>query len=209
MLVAQLFHCGVHRGSARTVHSISGSEIILTPTVTRVFHPGLRGRPRKLPCYRIQFDVGIGRRSPAERGGFNIGRHKARDDIADQPLAWLRLLGLKLRNFWSAFAATPPPASLPTQMREQGVTFPGIHFGLLAALALPAMILTWNTARLGRWITGGIFSSDAGPIASVHDGSYRLPIVPGLAVSLPIFGLVTLFSKTSRPGNVRPVLFSV
>jgi tetratricopeptide repeat protein len=127
---------------------------------------------------------------------------KARDYIADQPLAWLRLLGLKLRNFWSAFQYDD--LSIITNMREQGVTFPGIYFGLLAALALPAMILTWNTARLGRWITGAIFPQMLALLPVFTTERYRLPIVPGLAV-FAAFGLVTLFSNLAA-GNVRPVL---
>jgi thioredoxin-like negative regulator of GroEL len=127
---------------------------------------------------------------------------KARDYIADQPLAWLRLLGLKLRNFWSAFQYDD--LSIITNMREQGVTFPGIYFGLLAALALPAMILTWNTARLGRWITGAIFLQMLALLPVFTTERYRLPIVPGLAV-FAAFGLVTLFSNLAA-GNVRLVL---
>jgi hypothetical protein len=127
---------------------------------------------------------------------------KARDYIADQPQAWLRLLGLKLRNFWSAFQYDD--LSIITNMREQGVTFPGIYFGLLAALALPAMILTWNTARLGRWITGAIFLQMLALLPVFTTERYRLPIVPGLAV-FAAFGLVTLFSNLAA-GNVRPVL---
>lgn len=127
---------------------------------------------------------------------------KARDYIADQPLAWLRLLGLKLRNFWSAFQYDD--LSIITNMREQGVTFPGIYFGLLAALALPAMILTWNTAQLGRWITGAIFLQMLALLPVFTTERYRLPIVPGLAV-FAAFGLVTLFSNLAA-GNVRPVL---
>ena len=127
---------------------------------------------------------------------------KARDYIADHPLAWLRLLGLKLRNFWSAFQYDD--LSIITNMREQGVTFPGIYFGLLAALALPAMILTWNTARLGRWITGAIFLQMLALLPVFTTERYRLPIVPGLAV-FAAFGLVTFFSNLAA-GNVRPVL---
>ena len=127
---------------------------------------------------------------------------KARDYIADHPLAWLRLLGLKLRNFWSAFQYDD--LSIITNMREQGVTFAGIYFGLLAALALPAMILTWNTARLGRWITGAIFLQMLALLPVFTTERYRLPIVPGLAV-FAAFGLVMLFSNLAA-GNVRPVL---
>ena len=127
---------------------------------------------------------------------------KARDYIAHHPLAWLRLLGLKLRNFWSAFQYDD--LSIITNLREQGVTFPGIYFGLLAVLALPAMILTWNAVRLGRWITGAILLQMLALLPVFTTERYRLPIVPGLAV-FAAFGVVTLFSNLAA-GNVRPVL---
>src|SRR5205814_4654509 len=76
---------------------------------------------------------------------------KARDYIERNPAAWLRLLALKLRTFWSAFQYDD--LSIITILREQRVTFPGIYFGLVAAFALPAMILGWKTAPAGRWVT--------------------------------------------------------
>lgn len=127
---------------------------------------------------------------------------KARDYIAHHPLAWLGLLGLKLRNFWSAFQYDD--LSIITSLREQGATFPGIYFGLLAALALPAMVLTWNGARVGRWVTGAILLQMLALLPVFTTERYRLPIVPGLAV-FAAFGLVTLFCDLAA-GNVRPVL---
>src|SRR6266480_7914346 len=75
---------------------------------------------------------------------------KARNYITSHPVAWLRLLALKLRNLWSAFQYDD--LSIITILREQNVTLPGIYFGLVAALALPAIFLVWKTAPLSRWI---------------------------------------------------------
>ena len=47
---------------------------------------------------------------------------------------WLRLLGLKFVNFWNAFRYDD--LSVITTLREEGVTFPGLRFGLVAALAI-------------------------------------------------------------------------
>src|SRR5207302_4965026 len=94
--------------------------------------------------------------------------------------------------------------SIITNLREQGLTLPGIYFGLFAALALPAMILTWNAAPLGRWITGAIFLQMLALLPVFTTERYRLPIVPGLAL-FAAFGLVTLFSNFAT-GNLRPVL---
>ena len=79
---------------------------------------------------------------------------KARNYITSHPVAWLRLLALKLRNLWSAFQYDD--LSIITILREQNVTLPGIYFGLVAALALPAIFLVWKTAPLSRWIAVGI-----------------------------------------------------
>jgi hypothetical protein len=166
------------------------------------FPPGLRaGQVAMLQDSIDVAESAAGR--PLKRGEVSeYWSAKARDYIAHHPLAWLRLLRLKLRNFWSAFQYDD--LSIITNLREQGVTFPGVYFGLLAALALPAMILTWNTARLGRWITGAIFLQMLVLLPVFTTERYRLPIVPGLAV-FAAFGLVTFFSNLAA-GKFRPVL---
>jgi tetratricopeptide (TPR) repeat protein len=127
---------------------------------------------------------------------------KARDYIARHPLAWLRLLGLKLRNFWSAFQYDD--LSIITNLREQGVTFPGIYFGLLAALALPAMILAWNGAPISRWIVAAIFLQMLALLPVFITERYRLAVVPGLAV-FAAWGLAMFFGNLASQ-EFRPAL---
>src|SRR5438067_7744490 len=79
---------------------------------------------------------------------------KARDYIKRYPAAWLRLVALKFRAFWSAFQYDY--LSIITILRQQKVTFPGLYFDLVATLALPLMLLLWNTAPLSRCITASI-----------------------------------------------------
>ena len=166
------------------------------------FPPGLRAGQAAM----LQDSIDVAESTaghPLKRGEVSqFWSAKAHDYIANYPLAWLRLLGLKLHNFWSAFQYDD--LSIITNLREQGVTLPGIYFGLFAALALPAMILTWNAAPLGRWITGAIFLQMLALLPVFTTERYRLPIVPGLAV-FAAFGLVTLFSNFAT-GNLRPVL---
>jgi len=166
------------------------------------FPPGLRAGQAAM----LQDSIDVAESAaghPLKRGEVSqFWSAKAHDYIANYPLAWLRLLGLKLHNFWSAFQYDD--LSIITNLREQGVTLPGIYFGLFAALALPAMILTWNAAPLGRWITGAIFLQMLALLPVFTTERYRLPIVPGLAV-FAAFGLVTLFSNFAT-GNLRPVL---
>src|SRR5437868_2389300 len=117
---------------------------------------------------------------------------KARDYIERDPAAWLRLLALKLRTFWSAFQYDD--LSIITILREQKVTFPGIYFGLVAAFALPAVVLGWKNAPAGRWITVAIVLHLLALLPVFTTERYRLPIVPGLLV-FAAFGLITFFNN--------------
>ena len=166
------------------------------------FPPGLRAS--QVAMLQDSIDVAESAAGhPLKRGEVSeYWSAKARDYVVHHPLAWLRLLGLKLRNFWSAFRYDD--LSIITNLREQGVTLPGIYFGLLAALALPAMILTWNIARLGRWISGAIFLQMLAILPVFTTERYRLAIVPGLAIFAAV-GLVTLFSNLAA-GKFRSAL---
>jgi len=116
---------------------------------------------------------------------------KARNYITSHPVAWLRLLALKLRNLWSAFQYDD--LSIITILREQNVTLPGIYFGLVAALALPAIFLVWKTALLSRWIAVAIALHVLALLPVFTTERYRLPIVPGLLI-FAAFGLVAFFN---------------
>ena len=116
---------------------------------------------------------------------------KARDYIKHQPIAWLRLLAVKVHNFWSAFQYDD--LSIITNLREQNVTLPGIYFGLVAAFALPAMILGWKTAPLTRWITAAILLQMLAVLPVFTTERYRMVVVPGLII-FAAFGLVALFN---------------
>jgi hypothetical protein len=127
---------------------------------------------------------------------------KARAYIERYPAAWLRLVALKFRAFWSAFQYDD--LSIITILREQKVTFPGIYFGLVATLALPMMLLLWNTAPLSRWITAAIVLHLLALLPVFTTERYRLPIVPGLLV-FAAFGLIT-FSNNLVAGKFNSVI---
>jgi hypothetical protein len=105
---------------------------------------------------------------------------KARGYIAQNPAAWARLLLLKFRNFWSAFRYDD--LSIMTTLREQRVIFPGFSFGLIAAFALPGMVLAVPRLRRSRWILAAIALHMAALLPVFVTERYRLPIVPGLIV---------------------------
>jgi hypothetical protein len=127
---------------------------------------------------------------------------KAREYIARYPAAWLRLLTLKLRAFWSAFQYDD--LSIITILREQKVTLPGIYFGLVAALALPAMVLGWKAVPASRWVTSAIALQMLALLPVFTTERYRLPVVPGL-LNFAAFGLVMFFHNLVA-GKFRPIL---
>ena len=79
---------------------------------------------------------------------------KARNYIAQNFGPWLRLLGLKVVNFWNAFRYDD--LSVITTLREEGVIFPGLSFGLVAALAIPGLLLAYFRFPLSRWVIAAI-----------------------------------------------------
>jgi Flp pilus assembly protein TadD len=140
---------------------------------------------------------------PLKRG--EVSRYwsaQARDYIARSPAAWLRLLALKFRAFWSAFQYDD--LSIITILREQNVTLPGIYFGLVAALALPAMVIGWKVAPAGRWVTSAIALQMLALLPVFTTERYRLPVVPGLLI-FAAFGVATFFHNVVA-GKFRPML---
>ncbi len=103
---------------------------------------------------------------------------QARAWIQAHPGAWGRLLGKKIRNFWSAFQYDD--ISVITALREQSIIFPGPGFGLVAAWALPGMLLACWKFRNARWIAAAIFLHMASLLTVFVTERYRLAAVPGL-----------------------------
>lgn len=104
---------------------------------------------------------------------------QAKRYITQHPVAWLQLEGTKLRNLVSAFQYDD--LSIVTALRERGVLLPGIYFGLVMALALPGMILTWRSV-VSRWVLAATLLQAAALLPVFVTERYRLPVVPALLV---------------------------
>jgi Tfp pilus assembly protein PilF len=111
---------------------------------------------------------------------------KAKNYVVRHSGDWLNLLSLKLRNFWNVFQYDD--LSIITNLREQGVLFPGLYFGLVAALAIPGMLLAWWLAPQSRWIIAAILLSMFALLAVFITERYRIVAVPGLLI-FAAFGL--------------------
>ena len=121
-----------------------------------------------------------------------IGPGKAKSYIANNLGAWLKLLSIKLCNFWNAFQYDD--LSIITNLREQGVVLPGIYFGIVAALGLPGMLLAWRFAPQSRWVTAAVFLHMFSLLAVFITERYRLAVVPGLLL-FAVFGLSILWES--------------
>ena len=117
---------------------------------------------------------------------------KAKQFIAGHFADWLGLVGLKLRNFWSAFQYDD--LSIVTILREQGVIFPGIYFGLVAALAIPGLFFAWIASEKSRWVVAAVFLSMFALLPVFITERYRLVAVPGLLIFAAL-GLLILWQK--------------
>src|SRR5207244_6767709 len=111
---------------------------------------------------------------------------KAKSYLAHHFGEWLKLLLIKLRNFWSAFQYDD--LSIITNLREQYVILPGLYFGVVAAFALPGMLLAWRIAPLSRCVITAILLHVMAVLTVFITERYRLPIVPGLLI-FAAFGL--------------------
>jgi len=104
---------------------------------------------------------------------------KARAYIAENPIAWLTLMARKVGNFWNAFEYDD--LGIIANLRENRILFPGLHFALVAALALPGFFFS-RPFPASRWIAAAIFLQMAAVLPIFVTERYRLPVVPGLLI---------------------------
>ena len=142
------------------------------------FPPGLRaGQQAMLQDSITGAEAAAGRPLPrSEVSAFWSAKAKAY--VAENPSAWLKLLGVKVANFWNAFQYDD--ISIITSLRENGVTFPGVSFGIVAAFGLAGIGLAVAQFPRSRWILAAILLHMASLLSVFVTERYRLAAVPGL-----------------------------
>jgi tetratricopeptide (TPR) repeat protein len=108
--------------------------------------------------------------------------------------AWLRLMGRKIANFWSSFQYDD--LSLITLFGKAGLLVPGPLFGVVAALALPGMLLALARRRAG-WIIAAVLLHMGSLLAVFITERYRLAAVPGMLL-LAAYGVWELWHFLAR-----------
>ncbi len=128
---------------------------------------------------------------------------KARDYIAANPGAWLKLLARKIGNFWNAFEYDD--LGVIAILRGQGVVFPGLRFALVAILGLSGAVFSWRTFPPSRWIAAAIALQLLAILPVFVTERYRLAVVPGLLV-LAVLGFVRLWNRCASGNYGRAAL---
>ena len=91
-------------------------------------------------------------------------------------------------------------------LREGGVLFPGLKFGLVAALALPGLLLAWGKFPLSRWVGGAILLHMISLLSVFVTERYRLVAVPGLLLFAG-FGVWELWSAGVNGDQRRAAVY--
>ena len=120
---------------------------------------------------------------------------KATSYIAANPIAWLRLLAHKVANFWNAFEYDD--LGVIRNLREHEILFPGLRFGVVAALGLAGMLFSWRQFPSARWIAAALAVEMLAILPIFVTERYRLAVVPGLLI-LAVLGLARLWENFAR-----------
>jgi Flp pilus assembly protein TadD len=166
------------------------------------FPPGLRaGQAAMLQDSITGAETALGR--PLKRSEVSAyWSAQAKNYIARNFRDWLRLLGRKAHNFWSAFQYDD--LSIISNLREQGIIFPGLYFGIVAAFGIPGMFLAWRAAPASRWLTAAILLQMISLLPVFVTERYRMAAVPGLML-FAAFGL-GVFWQSCATSALRPIV---
>jgi tetratricopeptide (TPR) repeat protein len=88
---------------------------------------------------------------------------KARAYITGNFGAWLKLMGRKVGN-----------------LRAHGLVLPGLHWGIVAFLAIPGLLFSLRSRPASRWIAAAILLQMLAVLPVFITERYRLAAVPGL-----------------------------
>ncbi len=120
---------------------------------------------------------------------------KAHAYISAHPKEWLRLMARKFYNFWNAFQYDD--LSLITLFSRAGLLAPGPRFGLVAALAIPGILLALIRRSRAGWIVAAVLLQMAALMPVFVTERYRLAAVPGLLI-LAAYGIWELWNFLVR-----------
>ena len=105
---------------------------------------------------------------------------KAHDYIQKNPAKWRSLMFTKFCNAWSA--RQYDDLSLITLFSEEGIIFPGLRFGIVAALGLAGFVLAVMANRKAVWVLSAVLLHLAALMPVFITERYRMAAIPGLLI---------------------------
>ena len=120
---------------------------------------------------------------------------KAHNYIRNNFWEWIRLMGRKFSNFWNTFQYDDVCTIKPLQ--DQGATWPGLSFGLVAALGLAGLLISGWQCASARWISAAVLLHMAALMPVFVTERYRLAAVPGLLI-LASWWMVSLWTRLNQ-----------
>jgi tetratricopeptide (TPR) repeat protein len=94
--------------------------------------------------------------------------------------AWLRLMGVKLGNFWNAYQYDD--LSIIKLLRDEGILLPGLKFGFVAALGLAGLVPVLLRFPRAGWVVAAVLLHMGALLPVFVTERYRLAAVPGLII---------------------------
>ena len=133
-------------------------------------------------------------------------KNKGREYIRNNFNAWLRLLGVKVANFWNSYQYDD--LSILKLLRDESAVFPGLWFGLVASIGLPGLVFCFWRWPGSRWVAGAVFLHMVSLMPVFITERYRLAAVPGL-ILLGCGGLALVWSEIVRRRWAVPAFYVV
>ena len=120
---------------------------------------------------------------------------KANAYIRQNRPAWLRLMGVKFGNFWNAYQYDDVGAI--KRLSDDGILWPGLRFGFIAALGLAGLLPAVTLFPRARWVAAAVVLHMGALLPVFVTERYRLAALPGLML-LAAFGLWQLWANLVR-----------
>ncbi len=128
---------------------------------------------------------------------------KAQEWISTNRVAWLRLMGVKVDNYWNTFQYDD--LSILRLLRSEGLIPPGLRWGYFSPLALAGILSLGYWKRL-RWVAGGVLILMLALLPVFITERYRLTAAPGL-ILLSLGGLAWLWEKLASRALVPALAY--
>lgn len=221
-IAAALFGSGVFAGSAPAAlhnHLIAHDPVMLSAhsgiNLWIGNNPQATGYPKMPPGIRasqaflLQDSIKMAEQEsgrPLTRAAVSaFWSNKAHTYIREHPGEWSRLIGRKFLNFWNTYPYDD--LSSIKLFRSEGITWPGLCFGWIAALGLTGMVFACREEGGARMLGAAVLLHMLALMPMFITERYRLAAVPGLLLFAAWY-LSTLWAALARQDWLRVSMLS-